>query len=657
MNRPLTVLVSFFLLAILTSRAPGGASEKAGQILPPGQTQADLKAYLTHLAPKYVCPTDPEKWQREAAQLRRRLLDEVVLRGVPKSWLEGPPNVVWGERINGEGYVIRKLRFEVVPGFWVGALLYEPLIRKGKVPAVLNLNGHVGPRGMTIFYKQARCINLVKRGMLALNLEWIGMGQLRWEEFGHYGHNDLAYLDLCGRSGLSVFYLPLKRGLDILCAHPATDLERVAVTGLSGGGWQTILLSSLDPRVKLAAPNAGYITLPDRIEHVGDVGDLEQNYTDLVSVADYDVLTALLVPRPALLIYNAQDECCFVAERARPAVYEPIVPLYRLFGKPSHFAFHVNKDPGTHNYLKDNREAFYRFLNRHFLPEGERIDEDVPVENEIRTQEELAIEYPPDNGSLHTLAAEAMRSLPRQKRPRGDDAALKRWRRRARRALKTIVRPEAGLKVDPDPSGVSEFRDEVQGIRGRAFRLRLSDTWTLPMVEYGSSTSPSATTTLIVADGGMAGARDRVATVLSRKERAIVAGLLFTGECVPTDREAWRFAQVIGTVGRRPLGIQVAQIDAILDYIRKKYPGERLRVVTRGRVAGLAALVSAALRPSRMAELRLLEMESSLKNLLKKKIGYQKAPSMFCFGLLEVVDVPELIELARPTQVDLVAGD
>ena len=51
------------------------------------------------------------------------------------------------------------------------------------------------------------------------------------------------------------------------------------------------------------------------------------------------------------------------------------------------------------------------------------------------------------------------------------------------------------------------------------------------------------------------------------------------------------------------------------------------------------------------------ERDASLKDLLAGKIGYTRAPSMYCFGLLELVDVPELIQLAHPTKVELVSAD
>ena len=42
-----------------------------------------------------------------------------------------------------------------------------------------------------------------------------------------------------------------------------------------------------------------------------DLGDMEQTPSDLLTVCDYDTMTAMLAPRPALLIFNENDDCCF----------------------------------------------------------------------------------------------------------------------------------------------------------------------------------------------------------------------------------------------------------------------------------------------------------------------------------------------------------
>ncbi|MGQ9651135.1 MAG: alpha/beta hydrolase family protein [Phycisphaerae bacterium] len=653
MSRPASVFLATWVWMGLSIVEPVFSTEQSTQpapVLAPGQTLRDLRSYLLRRAPKFIAPSDPNEWLSQADQIREQVLKNVVFRGVPQQWQDGPVRVVWQETLPGKGYKIRKLRYEAVPGLWIGALLYEPESLPGKVPVVLNPNGHVGKPGMTIDYKQARCINLAKRGMLALNYEWIGMGQLNSPG---YAHGNAAHLDLCGRAGVSVFYQSLKRGLDVLLSHPSADPERTAVTGLSGGGWQTIVFSSLDMRVKLCAPNAGYSGIERRIWETRDIGDREQNPPDLVAIADYPVLTALLAPRPALLIYNADDDCCFYAATARLSVFEPVLPVYEMLGVGVHFALHVNSDPGTHNYLVDNRQAFYRFINRHFLPPEQRKDEEIPCEDEIRKPEELKIEYPPDNADFYSLAAEAMRDRPAAKRPVEDEIAGKQWSDKTRDALAKVVRPDLTLRDNPVVTSLSASTMPVGQTPGTSSHLRLGRQWTLPMVEYTPTKDTPTVCHLIIADGGIGKTCEIAAKALGHGERVIVADILFTGECVPGITGTWQFAQMIDAVGARPLGIQAGQLDAIIEHLSRRYPGETLHVTALGRVSGLAALTTVALTPGRVARLTLQDMLPSLKDLIAKKTPWNEAPSLFCFGLLEVTDVPELIELAKPTQVSM----
>jgi hypothetical protein len=353
----------------------------------------DLQHFLVNRIPPL--PKPGKSWPARAEKLRQRILADVVYKGVPKEAYESPVKVEWGETLKpGEGYTIRKLRYEAYPGQWTPALLYVPDKLEGKVPAVLCPNGHTGPSKAAV-EGELRCINLAKRGILALHPDWIAFGEFGLGANWIHEHNSLAYLDLCGVSGVSVFYLNMKRALDVLLAHPNADAERVAMSGLSGGGWQTIFFSSLDTRITACAPNAGYINLLYRV-FANDAGDVEQCANDMLLHADYDTLTAMLAPRPARLIYNAYDECCFQAHRALRAVYVPVQPHYKALGAADNFDYHVNQDPGTHNYDVDNRQAFYRFLNKHFSPPVIQ-DEDIDVRSDVLSFDELKCGLPEGN--------------------------------------------------------------------------------------------------------------------------------------------------------------------------------------------------------------------------------------------------------------------
>ena len=102
------------------------------------------------------------------------MLRDVVFHGWPADWVNSPPKFEEVAVIEtGDGYKLRKLRYEIVPGFYSTAILYEPDHLDGKVPAILNVNGHERPLGKAAEYKQKRCINYAKRGIMALNIEWL----------------------------------------------------------------------------------------------------------------------------------------------------------------------------------------------------------------------------------------------------------------------------------------------------------------------------------------------------------------------------------------------------------------------------------------------------------------------------------------------------
>ena len=176
-------------------------------ILAVGQSQSEVEAFCDARVPRMTTPDSLASWKKKAETLRQRVLDEVVFRGQAKQWRDAKCGVQWLEEISGgPGYTIRKLRFEALPGMWIPALLYEPEKITGKVPVVLNVNGHDRGDGKAAEYKQLRCINQAKRGMIALNVEWLGMGQLQSPGFAHYRMNQL---DLCGTAGIAPFYLTI----------------------------------------------------------------------------------------------------------------------------------------------------------------------------------------------------------------------------------------------------------------------------------------------------------------------------------------------------------------------------------------------------------------------------------------------------------------
>src|SRR5579875_1557618 len=400
------LLTAFILLTSTMARAQS-AQELLDEFLPNALQSPDVVTYqmqqfLMAHAPALPHPASAAQWTAEANRIRQHVLTDVIYHGWPKDWVDSPPKFEDMGEVplpSGAGYRLRKFRYEVVPGFYSTAVLYEPERLEGKVPAVLDVLGHF-PEGLSSPFEQKLCINQALRGMLALSIDFIDMGELRLKGNEHYFGSSL---DLVGVNGVGLFYLAMRRGLDYLYNNPHVDQNRIAVTGLSGGGWQTIVLSSLDPRVLVSIPVAGYTNLQGRAARLpGEPGDFEQNASDFLDGQDYSTLTAIRAPRPTLLIFNAEDSCCFRAPLVKPEVFDPVRPFFKLYGKEADFQFHQNTNISAHNYGLDNREQAYRFLVKYFhLPAD---GNEIPVGADLKNYDELLVGSPKDNLTILGLA-------------------------------------------------------------------------------------------------------------------------------------------------------------------------------------------------------------------------------------------------------------
>ena len=602
------------------------------RVLDPDQPWHEVQEYTSARVLPMPEITTREAWETYIEGRRQAVLNQVVFRGAAAQWRDAEKKVEWLETIaGGPGYRIRKLRYEAIPGLWIPALLYEPEQLEGKVPVVLNVNGHDGA-GKAADYKQIRCINQAKRGMLALNVEWFGMGQLRTDGFQHYKSNQI---DLCGTNGVATHYLYMSRGLDILLEHPHADPKRVAVAGLSGGGWQTIFISSLDPRVTLSNPVAGYSSYVTRAEFTSDLGDSEQTPVDLAMVADYKQLTAMRAPRPTLLTFNAKDQCCFRADHALAPLMEAAQPVFDLYGKPGNLRAHVNEDPGSHNFLIDNRQQLYKMIGDHFYSASAAYQvAEMNVDDEVKSADELLVELPAGNLDFHQLALNLMKELPAP-----HVMAIE----AQRASLKNVLRYES-----EELQAVQNSPLEVDGATARAWRLKLGSDWTIPATEFLPAGEVQATA-ILLADAGRGSVAADVVSLLKQGKRVIAVDPFYFGESKISQRD-FLYALLVSSVGKRPLGIQVSQVAAVAKWIHQdsRQPVELHAI---GKRTSLIALTTTALYPELIQRLELTNAFSSLKQIIEQDITVAQAPELFCFGLLETLDIPELKSLSLPCEV------
>ncbi len=641
-----TLLLAPFALAVSLLSAPAQtnllAPILARDIIGPNLALAEVQAYTEDRIPLMPALKSAAEWEKEAARLRQETLNGVIFRGEARQWRDAKTKVEWLDTIpGGPGYAIRKLRYEALPGLWIPGLLYLPEKLSGKVPVHLAVNGHDRKDGKAAPYKQIRCINLAKRGVISLNLEWVGMGQLSTPGFGHYAMNQL---DLCGSSGIAPFYLSMSRGLDILLALPEADPARVAVSGLSGGGWQTIFISSLDTRVTLANPVAGYSSFRTRARNFSDLGDSEQTPSDLATVVDYAHLTAMLAPRGALLTFNAKDQCCFATGHALQPLLDAAQPVFKLFKADAKLRWHSNLVPGTHNYEQENREVFYRMLGDNFFPGDAKFDaKELPTEGEVKKNEDLNVPLPAGNLDFNQLALALAKDLPRGDTHPLTPATLGKWQQTQRGFLGGVVHAKHYTVT-----AQLAARETTNDLTVTSWRLRMGDAWTVPAIELTKGVPLE--TVLLVGEGGRKTLATDVDKLLAEGKRVVIVDPFYFGESRIAQKD-FLFALLVAAVGDRPLGLQASQLTAAARWLATDRKLGPVTVISIGPRASIFATVAAALEEKAIAGLELRQPLASLKDIITLNIGVDRQPELFCFGLLEQFDVPQLRALVTPRPV------
>jgi cephalosporin-C deacetylase-like acetyl esterase len=632
-------------------------------LLPHDVLVYQLRHYLLGRIAQSPTPQSATSWAQDAKQIRAQFLQR-IFHGWPQQWINATPKFEEvGVIETGKGYRIHKFRYEVVPGYYAGALLYEPEKLSGRVPGILNVLGHDLVIGKAADYMQKICINFAKQQIMALSLEWIGTGELN--KFGN-SHSFDAHLNLVGLQDDGLFYLAMRKGLDYLASHPNVDPTRLGVTGLSGGGWQTVFLSGLDERVAVAVPVAGYSSLQERVEEQergedeeekSSIGDLEQVSPDIFEGYDYTHLTALRAPRPTLLIYNANDDCCFRASLVKPLVFDAIRPIFTLYGKEDALGWYVNGYPGNHNYQRDNREQAYGFFGKYL--QTPLHEKEIFSDDEIRTYDDLSIGFPPENLTLLSLAQKVASQFHRSPIP-SVGISRSEWATRKRDELRAV------LHYKPAPLARAWQLDTSHqtGISTLSYMFEMRDGLSLSGVLLkASDANETAPATLVLDDRGRGMTFAEVGGRVDRGEQVLAANLLFTDErAIPKDAHGTEslespvaslamYDMVFDAVGDRTLGIDTAEVIELAKWLRARSDHQTIRVETRGIRTQTVALLAAALEPMLFSEVVTRQGMSTFSYLINHPVRYEDAADLFCLDLYKEFDIDELEAMAEGVQV------
>ena len=143
------------------------------------------------------------------------------------------------------------------------------------------------------------------------------------------------------------------RSLDFVLTLPEVDPQRIAITGASGGGTQTMLLSAVDPRITLSFPAVMVSTSMQ--------GGCTCENASLLRVNTGNIeFASLFAPKPQGMT-TANDWTKEMSTKGFPELKQ----LYTFLGAPNNVMLQRG-EYFPHNYNAVTRSAFYTFLNHQF---------------------------------------------------------------------------------------------------------------------------------------------------------------------------------------------------------------------------------------------------------------------------------------------------
>jgi dienelactone hydrolase/pimeloyl-ACP methyl ester carboxylesterase len=574
-----------------------------------------------------------DQWETLRTRYRREYLYMLGLWPTPE---KTPLKATVTGTLEGDGYAVEMLHYQSLPGLYVTGNLWRPAkVEPGqRLPAVLYVCGHsfCGRNGNKTAY-QSHGLWFARHGYVCLVLDTLQLGEIAAIHHGTYREGRWWWHSR-GYTSAGVECLNGIRGIDYLAGRADVDPQRIAVTGISGGGAATFWIAAADERAKVAVPVSGMADLPSYVSNRVVNGHCDCMFLYNTYEWPWTRIAALIAPR-AMLFANSDADAIFPMD-ANQRVINRLERIYSLYGASDFVDSFVSI--GDHAYRQDIRQAAYRFINMHLKNDPRVVtDSEVDIPTGPRGNREYSIDpaklrvFPTDadlpKDELNTTIDRHFVPMARVEPP--TKGGFDGWKLTLLAALHDVTFRHFS---EPIPAAEALEQDGPQ------------QSWLSPepgiRVRLRSMTNPARATRilLVVQDAGAGETLDWLDRVREPEDAVYVLAPRGVGETRWTQKNPPNYVERSHVLlGRTVDGGRIRDVVAVAKHLRDKHQGAApVHVCGRRGAAILAAY--AALHDDRIAGITAIEPPASHMD--------SDAPQLL--NVLRVCDIPDAFGMLAP---------
>lgn len=301
--------------------------------------------------------SSPKAYEASTKRLRQAFADSIGYPPPGKPDVADAPSfTMMGEDDIGTYY---RARISVLPGVHADGIYIVPKGLKGRAPLVISMHGGGGSPDVALFHGGSNYHDMVrggvKRGYVVFAPTHLFSAP---GSPGDIRNRIDERMRLVGTSLTAVEIAKISRSLDVLLKRPEVDSKRVAMVGLSYGGYYTLVVPALEPRIKVAVSSCYFGVQEGRYatDELGVPSDFR--FKDRFTLLRDPEIVALICPRPLEIQAGSTDNA---SHREPGKLLAPeAAAYYKGLNRADAFRFLVFE--GGHEF---HDESAWEWLGKH----------------------------------------------------------------------------------------------------------------------------------------------------------------------------------------------------------------------------------------------------------------------------------------------------